>query len=234
MDLPNNIAGRAVFFVLLCCLAFSPNMASGAAPDHSGSTASPESAADRIEKGTGLKKLSGDKFILDLKYASEDNFLKKDVYSPFGLNACYVHPEAYEMLQELEGLLEKENLRLVIFDCYRPLEVQKAMWEIMPDGRYVANPAKGSLHNRGIAIDCALADENGKLLEFPTPFDSFSETAWQAYECPGDVPAPCANREKLNSLMREVGFRTIRTEWWHFQLPDARKYPLLSIEGGVK
>lgn len=163
-----------------------------------------------------------------------DNFLKKDVYSPFDLKACYVRPEMHEKLKQLEPALEKEQLRLIVFDCYRPLEVQKAMWEIMPDRRYVANPATGSLHNRGAAIDCALADDQGRLLEFPTPFDNFTEKAWPKYQCPANDSAPCRNRDQLGDLMRSVGFQGINTEWWHFQLPNARQYPLLSLDGGKK
>lgn len=196
-----------------------------------GGPASADETGDRVEQATGLKKVTGQRFILDLKYAGTDNFLKKDVYSPFGLAACYVHPEMHAKLMELEPFLEKEQLRLVIFDCYRPLEVQKAMWEILPDRRYVANPATGSLHNRGSAIDCALADDHGDLLEFPTPFDSFTAKASPNYKCPAADPGPCQNRDKLGGLMRSAGFEGINTEWWHFQLPGAKKYPLLSLEG---
>ncbi|UQZ87725.1 hypothetical protein C4J81_00215 [Deltaproteobacteria bacterium Smac51] len=190
--------------------------------------------ADKIETATGLIKLSGERFIVDLKYAGSDNFLKSDVYSPFGLAGCYVHPEMRARLETVEKRLKEEGLYLIVYDCYRPLEVQRAMWEIMPDARYVANPATGSLHNRGTAIDCALADESRQPMEFPTAFDSFSPEAWQSHQCPKESPSPCGNRDKLNEIMGAAGFRTIRTEWWHFQLPGAKKYPLLSLEGGAK
>ena len=217
----------AFFLFCLCLFLAAATEAMAGAPTQA-------AEPDPVEQATGLKKLTGARFIPDLKYAGTDNFLGKDVYTPFGLDACYVHPEAHERLMRLVPFLEKENMRLVLYDCYRPLEVQKAMWEILPDGRYVADPAKGSLHNRGVAVDCALADEGGTPLEFPTPFDSFSEQAWQSYACPAENPVPCRNREKLNALMRSAGFMTIRTEWWHFQLPGAKKYPLLPLEGDAR
>lgn len=189
---------------------------------------------DPIERATGLKRLDEVRFVMDLKYATEDNFLKQDVYTPFGLNACYVHPDLHARLMRLHAKLETEGLRLVVFDCYRPLEVQRAMWAILPDSRYVANPARGSLHNRGVAIDCALADDNGEYLAFPTAFDSFEEQAWHSYTCPAGDVAPCRNREKLKNLMTGVGLQPLRTEWWHFQLPNARNYPLLSLKGDRK
>lgn len=202
--------------LLAALLAFTP----GAAP-----------AQDAIEAATGLKKLEGELFILDLKYASDDNFLQRDVYSAFGIAACYLHPDAHAKVKSIEPELQRRGLRLVIYDCYRPLEVQRAMWEILPDGRYVANPEKGSLHNRGVAIDCALTDGEGKLLEFPTAFDSFEEKAWQAHVCPKGGEAPCNNRELLKELLLGAGLHAIRTEWWHYQLPNARNYPLLSVSG---
>lgn len=188
-------------------------------------------APDAVEAATGLVKLEGERFILDLKYASDDNFLRRDVYSAFGLAACYLHPELYAKIRALEPELAARGLKLVIFDCYRPLEVQRAMWEILPDSRYVANPERGSLHNRGSAIDCALTDAAGALMEFPTAFDSFEEKAWQNYACPRGADEPCRNRELLKGLMVGVGLHAIRTEWWHYQLPGAGKYPVLSIGG---
>ena len=185
--------------------------------------------ADKIETGTGLKKLEGDMFIIDMKYNSEDNFLKKNVYKDFGIESAYVHQDVYDKLKTLEPVLKKKKLKLVIFDAYRPLEVQKAMWEILPDSRYVANPKTGSLHNRGVAIDVALADEAGNYLEFPTEFDSFEAKASHSYECAPKEQHKCENRALLKSLMESIGLTSIRTEWWHYQLPNAKAYPILSI-----
>ncbi|MDR1695410.1 MAG: M15 family metallopeptidase [Endomicrobium sp.] len=185
--------------------------------------------ADKIETATGLKKLEGERFITDMKYNSEDNFLKKNVYKDFGIDSVYVHKEVYDKLKALEPVLKEKKLKLVIFDAYRPLEVQKAMWEILPDGRYVANPKTGSLHNRGTAIDVALAYEDGKYLEFPTEFDSFEAKAAHTYVCAPEERYKCENRDLLKSLMESTGLTALRTEWWHYQLPNAKQYPILSV-----
>ncbi|MCL2144643.1 MAG: M15 family metallopeptidase [Endomicrobia bacterium] len=188
--------------------------------------------ADKIEIATGLKKLEGERFISDMKYNSEDNFLKKNVYKDFGIESVYVHKEVYDKLKALEPVLKEKKLKLVIFDAYRPLEVQKAMWEILQDSRYVANPKTGSLHNRGVAIDIALADEDGNYLEFPTEFDSFEAKAAHSYECAPEEQYKCENRALLKSLMESVGLTALKTEWWHYQLPNAKEYPILSIYEG--
>ncbi len=99
---------------------------------------------------------------------------KKNVYKDFGLDACYVHLDLYKALQKLEKTLAAKKLKLVFWDCWRPLTVQQAMWKLVPDARYVANPKSGSNHNRGIAMDVTLAKEDGTYLEMPTPFDDFT------------------------------------------------------------
>ena len=191
-DICGSVKQGAVLKLLLTALFFvlcaSP-LSWAAASDGENSVQGPGGSERLQEKAfeqAGLKKLTGDRFILDLKYASQDNFLQQDVYSPFGLDACYVHPELHAKLLKLHDRLAAEGLRLVIYDCFRPLEVQRAMWKILPDARYVANPAKWSLHNRGIALDCALADENRCSLEFPTDFDSIEQTAWAGPVGPRD------------------------------------------------
>lgn len=195
-----------------------------------------QATPDAIEQVTGLKKVTGERFIIDLKYNSEDNFLHKNVYLEFGINSCYVRPEVYEKLQAMIPVLEKMKLKIVFFDCYRPLEVQEAMWKILPDARYVANPKTGSLHNRAIALDVGLADEENKYMDFPTPFDSFEKTASQSYKCPEADAVKCQNRETLKKLMEEAGFKSISTEWWHYQLENPKQYPLISLKKmeGVK
>jgi len=185
--------------------------------------------ADEIEIATGLKKLDGERFISDMKYNSEDNFLMKNVYKDFGIEYIYVHKALYEKLKALEPVLKQKNIKLVIFDAYRPPEVQKAMWEILPNSRYVANPKTGSLHNRGVAIDVALAGEDGNYLKFPTEFDSFEAKAAHSYECTTEEQYKCENRALLKSLMESIGLTALNTEWWHYQLPNAKEYPILSV-----
>ena len=174
-----------------------------------------------------LEKIEGETFQLDLRYKTDDNFLKKNVYAEFGLEQCWVHPDMYAALQKLAPLLQEKKMKLVFWDCYRPLAVQEAMWKLVPDARYVANPKTGSNHNRGIAIDVTLADAEGKPLEMPTAFDDFSAKAAPASTCAPADAAKCKNRDLLVELMKAVGLAPINTEWWHFQLPHAGKYPIV-------
>lgn len=174
-------------------------------------------------------ELKGDRFILDLKYNSTDNFLKRNLYAEFGLDKCYVHPDLYEKLVKLQQPLKELQLKLVLFDGYRPVEVQQQMWNAVPDERYIANPQKGSNHNRGIALDCGLAKEDGTYLEFPTEFDDFSEKAWHAHVCSAQETQLCKNRDLLHELMKSIGLVTYPTEWWHYQLSQSAKYPIVPV-----
>ena len=174
-----------------------------------------------------LRKIEGETFILDLRYRTADNFLKKNVYEAFGLDQCWVHPDMQRALEQLALKLQEQKLKLVFWDCYRPLAVQEAMWKLVPDARYVANPRSGSNHNRGVAIDVTLADSAGNYLPMPTAFDDFSAKAAPAFACEKEEAEKCANRNRLIELMKSVNLSPINSEWWHFQLPHAGKYPIV-------
>ena len=169
-----------------------------------------------------IKDLNKD-IIVDMKYAKPDNFLGKPLY---GKNECYLQKEVAMKLVLAQKYLEKRGLGLKCLDCYRPLSVQKKMWKIMPDARYVANPKKGSRHNRGISVDVTLVDAQGDELEMPTKFDDFSKRAWANY--PNLPQWQKENRELLRGVMERSGFKGIRTEWWHFDGASAKDYPLIS------
>ncbi len=173
-----------------------------------------------------LVLMKGSAFVTDLRYNTSDNFLKKNVYADFHLSACYVHPDLAQRLEKLVPLLEEKKLKLVFWDCFRPLDVQKAMWKIVPDSRYVADPQKGSNHNRGIAVDVTLAKDDGTPLEMPTAFDDFTAKASPNYACPAAETIKCQNRQILFDLMDQVGLKPLPTEWWHFQLPG-KGYPIV-------
>lgn len=174
-----------------------------------------------------LVKVQGEPFLVQLQYLRADNFLKKNVYEPFGLNACYVRPELHKKLRALIPVLKHQKKKLIFWDCYRPLKVQEAMWKLVPDPRYVADPKVGSNHNRGAAIDVALADEKGHLLEFPTGFDDFTPKASPSYSCGQGEKEKCDNRDQLIQMMAKVGLEVFPTEWWHFQLSGAEKLPVI-------
>ena len=161
--------------------------------------------------------------IIDLKYATADNFLHEKVYED---TRCRVLVPVAEKLDRAQKLLAQDGLGLKVYDGFRPLVVQKKMWAILPDSRYVANPNKaGSMHNRGVAVDLTLVDAQGRELEMPTAFDAFTTRAAQFSAEP--TPQQRANRMLLRQVMQAVGLAYIQTEWWHYQLPDAGKYPII-------
>lgn len=160
---------------------------------------------------------------IEMRYATTENFLGKKVYLD---GRCFVLPALAEKLDRAQKLLEKDGLGLKVYDGFRPLAVQRIMWEIMPNANYVADPNKrGSVHNRGGAVDLTLVDAQGRELEMPTPFDTFSTRAHQSSLEP--TPQQRANRMLLRHVMMEVGLALITTEWWHYQLPDAWQYPII-------
>lgn len=162
--------------------------------------------------------------VLDIRYATTNNFTGKQVY-PVG--KCYLRRSTAEKLKRVQADLAKRNLRLKVYDGYRPLSVQKKFWELVPDDRYVANPAKGSKHNRGGAVDVTLVDIRGKELPMPTDYDDFTEKAHQDYN---QLPAEIIhNRQTLRLVMEKHGFKNIETEWWHFDDVDWKKFELMDL-----
>ncbi len=159
---------------------------------------------------------------LDIRYATPNNFLHQTVYPQA---RCFLRHDAAMAIDAVQKELELIGLGLKIFDGYRPLSVQKKMWQIMPNAHYVANPAKGSRHNRGMAVDLTLVDAEGNALPMPTEFDSFKEEAHQDFfNLPVDV---LRNRWILRTVMEKHGFSPIRTEWWHYDFKGWKSYKVL-------
>lgn len=171
--------------------------------------------------------------LVELKYSTEDNFLKEDVYGR--LERCYLQPDVVQMVAKAQHILDTTNPGLVlkIFDGVRPKRVQQQMWDLVkntPAHKYVAIPSYGSLHNYGAAVDCTLSDSLGNDLDMGTAFDSFDSLAQPRYEWyfreRGKLTAEqAANRLLLKTTMKKAGFKPILTEWWHFnavQIPEAR------------
>ena len=160
-------------------------------------------------------------FILDMKYATNDNFLKTKVYE---CEACYLRYNTVKALLKANETFWKKGYRIKIFDCYRPLDVQKKMWKIVPDANYVANPAKGSIHNRGGAVDISIVDENGLEVDMGTAFDFFGpESAHDFKAFPKEI---LKHRKILKKIMAKSGFESFDSEWWHYNVKDAKKYPI--------
>ena len=159
--------------------------------------------------------------VVDIKYATTDNFTGQVLYPAA---RCLLHESVAQRVAEAHRLLQSQGKGLKVFDCYRPLSVQKKMWAVFPDERYVANPASGSRHNRGASVDVGLIDSTGKEMPMPSGYDEFSERSHLSY---GAARADeLNNRAVLQAAMRARGFQAMSTEWWHFDAPDWKNYPL--------
>jgi D-alanyl-D-alanine dipeptidase len=161
-----------------------------------------------------------------LVYKTKDNFTGKSLYHS-KLTKAWLHPRAAKMLLRAHDLLrnERPNLSLLIYDAARPMEVQREMdeWAKKTNNEYyVADPAKGGgLHNYGMAVDVTLVDENGEWLSMGTPFDFFGPESNTDQE--EDLlkkrritPSEYKNRRFLRRIMEEAGFKSVTSEWWHF------------------
>lgn len=162
----------------------------------------------------------------DLRYATLNNFMHQKLYPP--IHTTYLRRPAVEALQKVIEELKKQNLTIKIFDAYRPYSVTEKMWEMVKDDRYAADPAKGSGHNRGVAVDISLIDVKSKNeLPMGTGFDNFSDSAHTDFTAlPTDV---LKNRAVLKTVMEKYGFVSLPTEWWHFSLPNASSFELLDL-----
>lgn len=166
-------------------------------------------------------------FAYDLRYATDNNFMGEAVY-PCG--DCWLRYEAAQALLKAQELLLAQGYDLLLYDCYRPVSVQKRMWEIYPNPMYVANPYKGigSIHNRGGAVDLTVIDQNGEPLKMGSPYDHFGVEAHQDnFNLPEEV---LANRALFREAMTQSGYRTIRTEWWHYSYRNKTKFRVADIE----
>ena len=167
-----------------------------------------------------ISELDGS-LMLDIRYATSRNFAGKVMYP---VARCLLRRDAALRLIRVEQKLRTQGYRLIIFDGYRPLLVQKKFWNILPDERYVADPAKGSRHNRGAAVDVSLGDLAGNPLAMPSDYDDFSEKAHRDYA--GASLEAKKNCALLEAAMSEEGFDPFPTEWWHFDAPGWERYPV--------
>ena len=159
--------------------------------------------------------------VLDIRYAGTNNFVHEAMYD---CGRCFLRREVAQAVIRTHRSLQKQGYGgLKFFDCYRPRPIQWQLWEKVPDPNYVADPRKGSMHNRGSAVDLTIIDQEGKELDMGTDFDFFGPEAHHGYTAhPAQV---LANRQLLKSSMEAQGFRAITTEWWHYSYrPQA--YPI--------
>jgi D-alanyl-D-alanine dipeptidase len=166
--------------------------------------------------------------VLDLRYATTNNFMHRRMY-PAKTNDTYLRLPAAKALLKVQQELNKKGLGLKIFDAYRPYSVTEKFWELVHDERYVADPKKGSGHNRGIAVDLTIIDlRTGKELNMGTGFDNFTDSAHHDFiSLPKDV---LANRQLLKETMEKYGFSLFATEWWHYSWPNPEKFEILDFD----
>lgn len=159
--------------------------------------------------------------VLDIRYATTGNFTGKIIYP---VARGLLRRDAALRLLRVQQKLKKQGYRLVVFDAYRPITLQKRLWEMMPDERYVDDPSKGSPHNRGGTVDVSLADLDGNHLPMPSLYEEHSIKASRDYaEASGEA---LKNRALLEEAMKAEGFEAFRGEWWRFDAPDWQDYPL--------
>jgi zinc D-Ala-D-Ala dipeptidase len=165
--------------------------------------------------------------VLDLRYASTDNFMHRIMY-PEQPTYTFLRLPAAKALANVQKELNEKGLGLKIFDAYRPYSVTEKFWELVHDDRYVADPKKGSGHNRGIAVDLTIIDLKTKQeLKMPTGFDNFTDSAHHDFNnLPDNI---LNNRKLLKETMEKYGFTAFPTEWWHYSLPDPEKYEVLNL-----
>ena len=141
---------------------------------------------------------------------------------------CYLHADAEKHLRRAAGLATAIGFRLKVFDGFRPSEAQWVLWNHTPDPDFLADPRRGSPHSRGVAVDLTVVDAAGRPLDMGTPFDAFTPLSHH-----GNTeisPAAQRNRFLLLGLMSAAGWDFYDKEWWHYQLFDSRRYPVLSDE----
>ncbi len=161
----------------------------------------------------------------DIRYATRNNFMHRQLYP---VARALAQRPAAQALSAAQTLAEADGYGLIIHDAYRPWRVTLMMWEETPPDRreFVADPATGSRHNRGCAIDCTL-HRGGVEVAMPSPYDDFTPAAYRNYA--GGTAEARANRARLESYMSAAGFIGLANEWWHFDWHGWAAYPVMDV-----
>jgi len=185
-----------------------------------------QASADTMQKMIEIKTLIPN-MIYDLRYATKNNFTQTKLYKTG--NVTFLRLPVARALERAQNELNEKGYSLKIFDAYRPYAVTKKMWDLIRDERYVANPSKGSGHNRGLAIDLTIVDlKDGSELNMGTGYDNFTDTAHHIFK---DLPLTVLqSRTFLKETMEKHGFKAFETEWWHYSWPNDRNYEVLDID----
>lgn len=179
-------------------------------------------AADPETRLVNLATIPGVR--LEIRYATTDNFMKQELYP---VASAYLRAPAAEALRRVQEDLAGEGLALKVWDAYRPYRVTEAMWEPIRNPDYVADPARGSRHNRGAAVDVTLVDANGYELQMPTGYDDFTPRAAHAFtELSRQM---VINRARLREVMTKHGFDALPSEWWHYDFRGWERFDLMDV-----
>lgn len=165
--------------------------------------------------------------VIDLKYAQSDNFTGQVIYQH---DQCYLHPTAAQALQQAVQVAKSLGFKIKVFDAFRPQSAQERLWQVCPNPDYVADPKIGSNHTRGVAIDLTLISRRTEEeLDMGTPFDTMDARSHHFYKGLPEEQMQI-NRMYLLTVMLTAGFVHHPREWWHYQLPQAHSYSLVSAE----
>ncbi|RYY36991.1 MAG: D-alanyl-D-alanine dipeptidase [Sphingobacteriaceae bacterium] len=163
--------------------------------------------------------------VLDIRYATTNNFTNQQVYKQA---KAFARQPVVQALNKVQAELKNKGLGLKIYDAYRPYAITVKFYEIAKDTTFVADPRKGSRHNRGCAIDLTLIDlKTGKELDMPTAYDSFSKEAAAGYT--NLSSQKLANRKLLRTVMEQHGFKIYPSEWWHYDFIGWEQFSLLDV-----
>lgn len=164
--------------------------------------------------------------VLDIRYATANNFTGEKIYN---MAKAYARKPVAEALKKIQEELRAQGLGIKMFDAYRPYKATVKFYEVYKDTTYVASPYRGSRHNRGCALDLTVIDlKTGKELEMPTGYDSFKKEAWPS--SPVSDPLIRANRTLLITVMEKYGFRVNGSEWWHYDFKGWKNFEVMDID----
>ena len=218
-NVSSSILGRASLAFLILALASLTHVAQTQTPPK-------EEGVFRAPDLVEIVKL--DRTIrLDVRYATSNNFVGRPVYKEA---RAFLQRPAAEALVRVNRALKKQGYGLVVFDGYRPWHVTKLFWDLTPEDKkeFVADPSKGSRHNRGCAVDLTLYDlRTGRQVSMPSGYDDFSERAHINYG--GGTEEQRRLRDILRAAMESEGFTVYEPEWWHYDYKDWREYPILNL-----
>jgi zinc D-Ala-D-Ala dipeptidase len=204
--------------LLFAVLNFGPVIRAQEPPKETGTFRKPD-LVELIKLDRSIK--------LDIRYATSNNFLGRPVYQEA---RAFLQRPAAEALVRANKVLRVNGYGLIIHDGYRPWSVTKIFWDATPADKkeFVADPAQGSRHNRGCAVDLSLFDlKTGNEVVMPSGYDEMTERSHINYD--GGTPEATRLRDMLRVAMESVGFAVYEPEWWHYDYKDWKEYPILNL-----